>query len=184
MGGGRHYDTRPMSKTRADRVDAERLAREGAVIERLFPLEDFARLADSLAKPAGQARAIFRFSVVEGLPGCETDVRARLWLTCQRCLEPVECEVGSASRLVFAADDGEAARVPADWDATLADATRVALGELAEDDVLLALPLVPMHGPGTRCAGQKVPPVAESAGEPERPATQRPFAQLKDLLKH
>jgi uncharacterized protein len=153
------------------------------VIERRFPLEDLARLADLLAKRAGQAEATFRFTLVEGLPGCETDVRSRLWLTCQRCLEPVECEVASASRLVFAADDGEAAKVPPDWDATMADAARIALGELVEDDLLLALPIVPMHGPDTRCA-KAIAPAEDTAGEPERPAVQRPFAQLKDLLKH
>ena len=49
--------------------------------------------------------------------------------------------------------------------------------------LLFSLPVVALHGEGTRCAGS-----ARQAGDDDReepPAeTHRPFAQLQDLLKH
>ena len=55
---------------------------------------------------------------------------------------------------------------------------RISLAELVEEELLLALPLAPMHGEGQGCS---VKPAAESgpASEPK----QRPFAGLRELMK-
>jgi uncharacterized protein len=81
-------------------------------------------------------------------------------------------------RLVFAEEDAADAAVPADEELMTTHAGRISLAELVEEELLLALPLVPMHGEGTECSRRAVPqtPVAD-----ER--KQRPFAGLRDLMK-
>jgi uncharacterized metal-binding protein YceD (DUF177 family) len=63
----------------------------------------------------------------------------------------------------------------------LGDAERLPVAELIEEQVLLGLPLVPMHATAAECgvadaapdAGRDVPAVDE---------TQKPFANLRELL--
>ena len=63
----------------------------------------------------------------------------------------------------------------------LAPDGRISIGELVEEELLLTLPIVPLHEEATlvtslhRCAAR-----GDAAREPE---TQKPFAQLAELLK-
>jgi uncharacterized metal-binding protein YceD (DUF177 family) len=49
--------------------------------------------------------------------------------------------------------------------------------------LLLSLPIVAMHGGGTRCAETARHAEIDTHDGPEA-KTHRPFAQLQDLLKH
>jgi uncharacterized protein len=173
-----------MSAPGPERVDVDVLADEGAGLERRYPIERFARLADILSGRQGEATVRFGFSRIGGdIPACEMDVEAALMLTCQRCLEPFEQPLHSATKLAFVSSEEEAGRVPEGFEAVPAPNARVDLSELVEDELLLSLPVVALHGEGTRCAGS-----ARQAGDDDReepPAeTHRPFAQLQDLLKN
>jgi uncharacterized protein len=62
---------------------------------------------------------------------------------------------------------------------TLAPDGRVALSELVEEELLLAVPLVPRHEDLRECG-----PAAEAAApQADEEAVQRPFAGLGELLK-
>ena len=63
----------------------------------------------------------------------------------------------------------------------LAPGGRITVGELVEEELLLALPIVPLHAEASDCVvAQDVPAVKVEA--PEQ-TTQKPFAQLDELLK-
>jgi len=77
--------------------------------------------------------------------------------------------------------------VPDEYDAVTAPGGRIDLTEFVEDELLLALPLVPMHATPAECALQ-LAAEAEAEADSELPAasaqpTQRPFAELRSLLK-
>jgi uncharacterized protein len=176
-----------MSRPRADEVDVNQLAAQGAVVERRFRLSDFVRLRGLLAvavasePPGREIRARFSFALEQGSPAALVEVEASLPLTCQRCLQPVEWPVVSSSRLAFV-DAAEGATTASDGrDAFETRAGHVALIEIAEEELLLALPLVATHPDPAACEAL-VPPVAE----PEKPMAeehgQRPFEGLKELL--
>lgn len=168
----------------ADVVDVEVLAAEGASLERRFRLGEFARLADVLVDRDGEASARFRFcNVADDVPGCELEIAAEVRLRCQRCLQACGRTIASATRLAFVAADEEATRVPQEWEAVTAEQGRVALRDLVEDELLLSLPVVAMHAPGTACARSARQAAAED-GDAQEPDTHRPFAGLKDLLGH
>lgn len=170
-----------MSKPPANRLDAVRLAADGANLERRFPLAGFPRLADSLVASRGDATVRLSFlQLAEGIAGCDFVVEATLPLRCQRCLQAVELPVRSEGRLAFVASDADAARVPEDAEPVTADPRAVDLHALVEDEMLLSVPLVPRHEDETCGAPAK----AGEAPEDESRATTRPFAGLKDLLKH
>ena len=171
-----------MSKPPANRLDAVRLAADGASLERRFPLAGFPRLADSLVTSEGDAIARLSFlEAAQGVPGCDLEVEATLALRCQRCLKAVAVPVRSAGRLGFVAGDADAARVPDDVEAVTCDPRAVDLRALVEDELLLSLPLVPRHE--DEDCGPREAKRGPDESEDSRTAT-RPFAGLKDLLKH
>jgi len=167
-----------MPTDREPLLDAVVQAAHGAVVEREFPLAGFARLRDRLAESAGAARMRLSLHLVDEVPTGRLVVTASVGLVCQRCLQPMPAELHSDSELAFAMQDGE--RVPAGYELVIGDPKRVDLAALVEDELLLALPAIPRHASGETC---QLPGTAV-AEEPAAPEMRRPFAGLKDLLKH
>jgi len=170
-----------MSSAPDQLLDALRLAPEEAVVERSYPLVRFTRLTDRLATSAGEARARLAFKVVGGVPTGVLRLRAEVVLDCQRCLGPVRRILESTSLLAFV--QSEDAPVPADHDTIAGDPERIDLATLVEDELLLSLPLVPAHRADEDCRAA-IPDAADEGKEARLPEKRRPFAGLKDLLKH
>jgi uncharacterized protein len=165
-------------------VDVELLAAEGASIERRYRLAGLPRLSELLAAPDGEASARFTFArVADGVVGCELAVEAVATLQCQRCLEPFGQALSSSARLAFVASDEDVALAPEGYEAVPGVEDRVDLRVLVEDELLLSLPIVAMHGGGTRCAETARHAATDTHDQPEA-KTHQPFAQLQDLLKH
>jgi len=174
------YDTAPMSTPPDRPLDVLGLARDRAVVEREFPIAGFARLRDRLAEPTGQAYARAQFGLAGEWPTAQLALEADVVMSCQRCLKPVRRKVASQSQLVFAPED--APELPGDYEAIGGDPRMVDFAALVEDELLLALPLIPRHEADETCA----PPAGGEIATGETQATEmrRPFAGLKDLLKH
>jgi uncharacterized protein len=174
-----------MARPLQDPLDVGQLAAQRTRLECDYPLGGFERLRDSLARPEGQVAVEFRFHEAGAFPALEGAVRARAWLVCQRCLAEFAAELESPVRVAFVARDAESGRVPEAYDAVTAPGGQLAFKEFVEDELMLALPLVPMHATPADCALQLAAAAAESEPEaaPAVRPTQRPFAELRDLLK-
>ncbi|MEA3138595.1 MAG: hypothetical protein QOK23_764 [Gammaproteobacteria bacterium] len=161
-----------MASASTDRVDCVRLAEDAAVLERVYPLSELPRLQDLLADARGSLRARFAFSkLADGRAGAAVAVEATPRLVCQRCLQGFELPLVSDSEIEFATDDA-AAPVESAREIYLMDEGSVSLRELAEEELLLALPVV------TACM------TPEACGQaPLQEERTRPFAVLQDLLK-
>lgn len=161
-------------------LDAVGLARSGTSVEREFPVAGFTRLLDRLAEPTGRVNARAEFRLAGPWPAAHLAVDAEVVLTCQRCLGPVRRTLASDSQLVFAAEGTP--ELPPGHEAIDGDPHRLDLAALVEDELLLALPIIPQHEAGEACAlpaGEGESPDAAATAE-----MRRPFAGLKDLLKH
>jgi len=167
-----------------------------------IPLAELPRLRAHLARAEGSVAGHASFGRERGLPVADVAVACRAALLCQRCLEPLELPLESEGRVALVADGEEADRAGAELETIHAPGHRLALRELVEEELLLALPIVPRHaaaecgasrsadaprsadaryggaaGPGTpkRDAG--------AAGEPEGPDEKhRPFERLSELF--
>ena len=163
-------------------LDALGLARSAAQVEREFEVAGFARLRDRLAEPTGTAMARAEFGLQGRWPAVRLRVTADVVQSCQRCLGRVRRTLASESQLVFA-DEG-APELPDGFEAVGGDPRKIDLAALVEDELLLELPIIPQHEAGEAC--ELPDPSAAVAAEPEAkaPEMRRPFAGLKDLLKH
>jgi uncharacterized protein len=168
-----------MSPAPADLVNALELAGRAASIERDLVLAQLPRLVDAGALPGTRAHGELRFGLFEGRATVDARVTAVVVLPCQRCLKPCEVSIAEATPLVVLTTDEDPA--PAGFDPILGNAERLPVIEVIEEQLLLGLPLVPVHLPGTGCSGPAETTPAPHATEDR----QRPFANLRELLdKH
>jgi uncharacterized protein len=167
-----------------DRVDFAQLALDEAVLERVYPLDEMPRLQDLLADARGVVRASFAFAnVASGRAGVTVAVEAAPQLVCQRCLESFRFDVAGRSEIEFSIGPAAADAAAADprREVYAMDEGRVSLRELAEEELLLALPIVPKHAP-PNCV--RIPSYeALDQGQNIRDEKSRPFADLQNLLK-
>jgi uncharacterized protein len=168
-----------MSPTPADLVNAVELAGRAARLERRAGLSQFPRLAEAGALDGTEVKAQLDFGKFEGRVTLAVQVQGAVMLTCQRCLRPCACALDeSASLAVIARDTDE---VPGGFEPLPGDAERLSLTEVIEEQVLLGLPLVPMHVNAAQC-GAAVAALAAARDEPAADETKRPFANLRQLL--
>jgi len=169
------------------RLDVEGLAKEAAVLEGEWPLTELERLADAAhpdAQPLAGDLVAWRAEgesrpVRGGAPQTWLHLRAntRISLVCQRCLGPVETPLAPQRSFLFVAGEEQAAQLDADTDDDVLALTRALdLRELIEDELLLALPLVPRH----ELCPQPLP--MDHGDEPEE-ARENPFAALAALKR-
>jgi uncharacterized protein len=168
------------------KLDVARAAADGAVLSGRCPVSALERLADGTVL-ADDDSAVAWTARFERRPvrGGEPEVwlalqaGARVWRECQRCLQPVALELAVDRSLRFVADEATAAALDAESEVdVLAMGRRFDLLELVEDELLLALPLVPMHD---TCPVPLGPPEPAADAGPEAPA--RPFAALAALKR-
>jgi uncharacterized protein len=165
-----------------DRVDCALLAEEAAVIERVYELADLGRLADVLTDTRGVVHARFAFSrTLTGRPGARVDIRAEPRLRCQRCMRGFAFGVSGGSGIEFAEDETAVAS-DAECEVYRAEGGKVSLRDLAEEELLLALPIAPACDLPESCGNApSLSAEAEHAGESD--GMRRPFGGLKELLK-
>ncbi len=173
-----------MPDTPDDPVDAIVLASRGAEVHRAYALAELPRVQAAGGGTGSEAAVRFRFSKVEGGIGVDTSLAGKVVLTCQRCLKPVELPVEAESALVLVSSDAEAEQLPEGREPVVSEAGHLDLAWLAEEEMLLALPLVPMHDAACTAEGDVVVD-DEVADEPPEEERQLPFKNLRDLLnKH
>jgi uncharacterized protein len=165
-----------MSEPWSRPLDVDRLADAGDEVNFVVPLSELAGLPVGVA---GSVTARARFLRTQGLAAAELTVRGTATLECQRCLRPLSVAVDTVVQVALVASEADGARVPPQLEPVLAPGGRISIGELVAEELLLALPIVPLHTGGAPCAA--APASAASAGR--APETHKPFARLAELLK-
>lgn len=112
-------------------------------------------------------------------PALHVQAQARLPLTCQRCMGEVRVDVRVDRHVLFAADEDSAAALDdVSEDDVLALAPEIDLRALIEDELLMALPLVPRHGVCPQPVRLSAQDADFDAAQEQR---QHPFAALAAL---
>jgi uncharacterized protein len=178
-----------MPPARPLELDIDRLPAHGET--RLVTLQQAAmpRLAAGLASADGRVEAKIVFGRFESTPLLDVQATTVAALVCQRCLQPMQLPLGGQSRVGLVESMEQADRLPDDVEPVWVEGRKVDLGELVEEELLLALPLVPVHErDDPQCeavdaiadAGQGAPP--EDDGDATE-VVQKPFGELAELLK-
>ncbi|MCW5632636.1 MAG: DUF177 domain-containing protein [Rubrivivax sp.] len=194
-------------------LDVAAFCREGAHLHGRWALAELPRLAESVLRSAdgaplpapaganGDAAADdgvvwsaggTTLRLAGGVEHCaiDLDLHAIVGLECQRCLQPMAVPLVVQRRIRFVDDEEEAARLDEELeDDVLAMPSRLDLRALVEDELLLAMPLVPRHEAcpqppaALQAEGGAAPgAVPRGAGDDASPAP-HPFAALRALRR-
>ena len=154
-----------------------------STIARLFSAADLPRLSEAGDREGSSIEANFQFAHFDNRPAVSGELHGAVVLTCQRCMQPVPVPIDDTFQVLIV--DAERSDEPGGYEPVVAKASRLDLRWLAEEQVLLALPLVPMHE-NEDCA-EHVPSVVD---EPDSDVTaeeeevrQQPFRNLRDLMR-
>lgn len=129
-------------------VDPWRFCRDAQSWEIQSDVTAFPRLAHEFTQGALSCRVVGRVDQ-RGSLSLQVSISGEVGLTCQRCLGSMPYAVEVERTLYLARNEAELERLDAlpDSDAIQAG-ERLSLVELVEDEVLLSLPLAPMHAEG------------------------------------
>jgi uncharacterized protein len=161
-------------------LEVDRLADGGADLDFAVPLAELSGLRPLRADLGGSVQGRVHFRREAGIAVAELALEGAVTLQCQRCMKPMELPLRAEVRVGLIAREADVARVPADLEPMLAPGGRVSLGEIITEELLLSLPLVPLHPESARCGTQRA---ATAGAQREGERTQKPFAQLAELLK-
>lgn len=131
-------------------IDPLRFCKMTQVWEINGSLSEFPRLFAEFAQGQLHCRVTGR---TDKHYGCilRLEITGEVETTCQRCLGRLTQEVTIANDISLARDEAELERRNADHGTdmdTILMSAKLSLIELIEDEVLLGLPLAPMHAPG------------------------------------
>jgi uncharacterized protein len=182
-----------MSREFPDFVDPWKAADGRRTFQGTMPLKRLERLEPLLAPVNGSLEnavlarddAWFsaRFSYDEqGLVTIRLEVEAELPLICQRSLAPYREKIARRSLLVVIEDASGQDLVPEHYDPVLVENRRMALQDIVEEELLLAIPQVPRN-PDVPEIDLSTDGEVRIPSEEEKEPSHRPFAGLAGLMK-
>ena len=168
------------------RLDVNAFARDGGVLRGDDLLADFKRLAVDAQGLGDDLRVVWE---ARGELKAELGVMPQVWLhlqahttlpmNCQRCLELARINVSANRSFRFAADEEQAAALDEESEEDVLVYERdFNLHDLVEDELLLAMPLVPLH---EVCPQQPRMQVADADFRDEPEVKPNPFGLLAGL---
>lgn len=156
-------------------IDCFAFAREGGALEGTLPVSELERVHDQLAVVSGEVRYSVQGNLVKSVVGVgesqlRLQIRGGLQLACQRCLGAIDFDLDLEFLFLLVPEDAELTQEELeDDDFDILPVTGVLdLVDLIEDEILLALPVAPMHEhcemPGDDEAGERITPFAVLSG--------------------
>lgn len=164
-------------------IDPFRFAETRRVVRGELPVAELDRLAPLLSGIDTSAlEVVLEFGIDEqGVRFIKGTVRGELSLACQRCLEPMVWPVDLTLAVGLVRSDEAGERLPIAYEPLLIESVPMVLANVIEDELLLSLPLVPMH-PEESCPATALLAKEEPA-ETQEGERENPFAVLSGL-KH
>lgn len=158
-----------------ERVEPLGLADVGRSFRGKLPVRCFERLAPLLHSNEGELAVRLEFRLDERrIRTVKGTVEGELNLVCQRCLNQLRFPVDLKFSLGVVSSEAEIDRLPDGYEPLLVSGESIPTRALVEDEVLLAIPAIPVHedGMGGCETGYR---------NPEIPEKENPFAVLKKL---
>jgi len=161
-----------------ERIDVDRAVAAGRSYEGVLPLARLERLSGSLFDTVGEVHYVLQFEQNElDQSTVLVSAEATFPLLCQTTLERFEHPVAIVARLGFIVREGDEAGLPEGYEAVLKQDGFVDPVALIEDELILAVPLIPRR-PGSDAELAK-----HSISEELVPQKPNPFAALKALKR-
>jgi uncharacterized protein len=172
-----------MSRDFPDFIDPWKAAEGQRVFQATMPLKRMQRLSPLLDSAEGAAsfEVCFYFDRQRNAV-IKVAVQADLILLCQRSLAPYTETVQRVSLLAVIRDIAEQDLVPSHYEPIVHETGKLALLDLVEDELLLALPQIPRN-PAVEAIELSTEGEVRPLSDDKEERLQRPFAGLAGMLE-
>ena len=174
-----------MSQRLPEFIEPYRLAETQRILTGEIPVARMKRLSPLLLSDAGNVHVNLIFGKDEiGQANVTGQVETIVTMQCQRCMESMDVAVNAEVSLAFVTTERQAQELPSYYEPLIVEEETL-LSDLVEDEIILALPAVPLHEAG-QCTAQE-PYAAKSqstADDFQSSGTEKqrnPFAILEKL---
>ena len=130
--------------SQAEVIDGLQFARAALERRGVVGMERLPRLAQLQCSTEGLEYHLRGGSADNGKPCLRLSVRGSLQVVCQRCLDPIQVPIAIDAELQLAEHVREISEADDEIDRVLAS-RNMDVASLVEDEVILALPMVPRH---------------------------------------
>lgn len=165
------------------RVNHRKLAMEKRKIEGSIPIDQLGRFSELVEASTGEVGVSLSFR--KGRKRSNLMVGraiAEVSLQCQNCMQPVDYRIEANYRHLLLSDEAQLADLDEEEDGIVCDDDMVAVADLIEDELLLALPMVARHE-SEQCSPEDDQLQDYQTEAPEAVDTYKPFAGLAELTK-
>lgn len=164
--------------------DPFRLCESGSQLEGSIPLKQLKRLTPLImagSNDSGEVDVVLNFDIDDlGVPVVTGRIRARLALICQRCLEAYDFTVDQEINLAWAKSEREMKDLPLRVEPYLVETNPLVTNDVIEDEILLAIPQIPMHDADT-CSASKWIRTEQDSDTQTEPEKDNPFSVLSQM---
>ncbi|AXA24110.1 MULTISPECIES: YceD family protein [Pseudomonas] len=162
-------------------VDPRKLADRGVTLQGSLQLADLERLCDPLSDNVGTVQAKFDFERDEQhVVVIHSDLNVEVKMVCQRCLELVTLPIHSECTYAVVKEGANTQSLPKGYDVLELGEDPLDLQALIEEELLLALPIVPAHHP-EEC--QQPAGADEPESSKDEVSRSNPFSVLAQLKR-
>jgi uncharacterized protein len=160
-----------------DRLDLDATAEAGRTLRGRIRLASLERVLPLVESSEGDFQVLLELGKdQDGTRYLSGSLQGMVTLQCQRCLEAMEYPLDISFRLALVHDQEEAGYLTDRYEPLLVTQEPASIAEVVADEVLLALPIAPLHGERDTCQGL----VAEYR-TPDGAQRDNPFAVLAQL---
>ncbi len=168
-----HKDTIPT------KIDPFRFAENAHDLRGSLLIKDMPRLCESLSSPEGVVTVDILFGIDEQkIKFAKGHLSTRLNLRCQRCLESFEYDIIGDFMSGIVQTDEEADQLPERYDPLIVKDNSLVISDMIEEELLVSLPIVPMHDLATCKVTLPFTPADEIITEAEK---ESPFKVIEKL---
>ncbi len=174
-----------MSGRLPEQFDPFQLAAQRAYLKGFIPLNSMPRLKAAQVEVGDQqAWGELHFHALEsGLVIMTGNISALVRMTCQRCLGLVDIDIEHKIRLALVNNDAEAALLQDEYETYEVRDNKVFTRDLIEDEILLSLPIIPLHAQELDCDPKMLRILKQNRGDHSVNRGMHPFSVLKELKR-
>ena len=142
----KHQNSSGLGQRLPVQIDPIRLAVSRQQLHGELEISRLTRLSELLTSNEGVVKIQLDFDVdVNKIHYVRGSIEADVSMCCQRCLKTMPWHLKTDVSLAFIAHEHKIDELVAEYEPYILDADPVVLSDLIEDEVLLALPQVPLH---------------------------------------
>ncbi len=149
-------------------------SKKGLIFSQIFSVKDFPRINEIVTNPNDKVTVDLSFFIENNrIPCIEGSVKLEVALDCQRCLTEVKLQLNPVFKLAFIIHENQADELDDSFETILNADEEFSTIEFITDEVLITIPMIPMHSHDCQSYKDKSPIMKQKR--------ENPFAVLEQL---